>query len=435
MSPTQAKPMITTGRLMRVVGTPGASAAVAASAVKVASRGAVASRSRQARIGSAASAASRVASTMSARPVVGWRRKLNSVTTPKLPPPPRRPKNRSGFSDAEARTVRPSAVTTVYLSTLSQASPHRRASQPIPPPSVRPPTPVWDTLPAVVARPCGSVARSSERRSAPPPTVARFAAGSTVTEPIGVRSIITPPCGTDRPRMPWPPHFTAMSRSRSRACRTAAATSAAVEQRAMRPGRRSTVAFQISRCVSYVASPGWTSSPAKPEMAVRLGILSSLTRRSRSCRPRRRARRRWWQPGAAISWTSSFRGQLVEPEHVEGRLVEALEAREARGLGVRPKRVGPHDRAGARGRAVGHGRWQAGEQAVAVVEALQLARRSGEPILRLLIGDQEGAAWPEHLADRGQHLDRPGQVMDRLDDDGEVVLADGRPIRRITNLV
>ena len=36
---------------------------------------------------------------------------------------------------------------------MSQASPNCRASQPIPPPRVRPPTPVCETLPAVVARP------------------------------------------------------------------------------------------------------------------------------------------------------------------------------------------------------------------------------------------------------------------------------------------
>ena len=90
--------------------------------------------------------------------MIGWSRNSNSVTTPKLPPPPRRPQNRSGFSVAVARTIAPSAVTTVYASTLSQARPNWRASQPMPPPSVRPPTPVCETLPAVVASPCGSVA-------------------------------------------------------------------------------------------------------------------------------------------------------------------------------------------------------------------------------------------------------------------------------------
>ena len=41
-----------------------------------------------------------------------WSRNSNSVTTPKLPPPPRSAQNRSGCSVALARTRRPSASTT-----------------------------------------------------------------------------------------------------------------------------------------------------------------------------------------------------------------------------------------------------------------------------------------------------------------------------------
>ena len=54
---------------------------------------------------------------------------------------------------ADARTVSPVAVTTVKVSTLSHDSPSWRPSQPMPPPSVSPPTPVCEMLPAVVARP------------------------------------------------------------------------------------------------------------------------------------------------------------------------------------------------------------------------------------------------------------------------------------------
>jgi hypothetical protein len=75
--------------------------------------------------------------------------------------------------------------------TLSQVSLYCRASQPIPPPSVRPPTPVCDTLPAVVARPYRCAALSSAPSSAPPCTQARRRTGSTRTPPIGLRSIIT----------------------------------------------------------------------------------------------------------------------------------------------------------------------------------------------------------------------------------------------------
>ena len=42
----------------------------------------------------------------------GCSSKVKSVTTPKLPPPPRSPQNRSGFSVSEARTIEPSATTT-----------------------------------------------------------------------------------------------------------------------------------------------------------------------------------------------------------------------------------------------------------------------------------------------------------------------------------
>ena len=79
----------------------------------------------------------------------------------------------------EARTTSPAAVTTSKDSTLSQVSPHWRASQPIPPPRVRPPTPVCETLPAVVASPYGWVATSSAPSRAPPCTHARRRSGST----------------------------------------------------------------------------------------------------------------------------------------------------------------------------------------------------------------------------------------------------------------
>ena len=104
-----------------------------------------------------------------------------TVTIPKLPPPPRSPQNSSGFSSALARTTSPSAVTTSYDTTLSQASPNRRASQPIPPPSVSPPTPVCETFPAVVASPCSCAALSSSPSSRAALDPGPLAAGSTRT--------------------------------------------------------------------------------------------------------------------------------------------------------------------------------------------------------------------------------------------------------------
>ena len=56
-----------------------------------------------------------------------WSRNSSDVTTPKLPPPPRRPQNRSSFSSALAVTNLPSAVITPAEMRLSTESPHPRA--------------------------------------------------------------------------------------------------------------------------------------------------------------------------------------------------------------------------------------------------------------------------------------------------------------------
>ena len=103
------------------------------------------------------------------------------VAMPKLPLPPCSAQNSSLFSSSLAVTTRPSAVTSSTSSRLSHASPHSRSSQPEPPPSVRPATPVDETRPPVVASPCSCVARSKALQVAPPPTVAVLASGSTST--------------------------------------------------------------------------------------------------------------------------------------------------------------------------------------------------------------------------------------------------------------
>src|SRR5580658_5855852 len=66
----------------------------------------------------------------------------NSVTTPKLPPPPRKAQNKSGFSSELARRTELSAVTRVNPSTLSHDNPNRRVSHPVPPPKISPEAPV-----------------------------------------------------------------------------------------------------------------------------------------------------------------------------------------------------------------------------------------------------------------------------------------------------
>ena len=150
---------------------------------------------------------------------------------PKLPPPPRRPHSRSAFSVSLACTSRPLAVTTSAPTRLSQASPYARMSQPMPPPRVKPATPVLETSPPVVARACACVSWSTSAQTAPPPTSARRAAGSTRTSRIGDRSITIPPSLVEKPATLWPPPRTATGRSWARAKPTAAMTSAAPEQR------------------------------------------------------------------------------------------------------------------------------------------------------------------------------------------------------------
>ena len=92
---------------------------------------------------------------------------------------------------------------------------------------------------------------------------------------IGVRSIISPPSGTESPSTLCPPHFTPMSRSCWRAKRIAAATSAALDAWAMSAGRWSTIAFHTSRWVSYPSSDGPITAPAKPGMPAASAMVVS----------------------------------------------------------------------------------------------------------------------------------------------------------------
>ena len=192
----------------------------------------------------------------------GCRRYSNAVTTPKLPPPPRRPQSRSGFSSSLARTTAPSAVTTSAASRLSHAGPWRRAIQPRPPPSVRPAMPVFETLPVGVARPIRCVAASISPSTTPGPARAIRCSGSTEIAFIPDRSITMPSSHTALPETLWPPPRTATGRPRSRANARALATSPGPPQRAISAGRRSTVPFQTRRARSYAAWSGPISSPA-----------------------------------------------------------------------------------------------------------------------------------------------------------------------------
>ena len=160
------------------------------------------------------------------------------------PPARRRPRSRTR---AETR--------------LSIASPYFRLSHPMPPPRVSPPMPVWLTRPTGTASPCSCVAASRSPSSAPPPTFARRAAGSTVTWFIRLRSMTRPSSTTHEPDMLWAPQRTATSRPFSAANRTAACTSDSSAHMATASGRRSMAAFQTRRASSYVGSPAPTTSP------------------------------------------------------------------------------------------------------------------------------------------------------------------------------
>ena len=89
---------------------------------------------------------------------------------------------------------------------------------------------------------------AAEQRS--PWTRARRRAGSIATEPIGRRSIIRPPSGTDSPAMLWPPQRTPISSPDALASRTAARTSATPAHGKTAAGKRSTIEFHTVRASS-----------------------------------------------------------------------------------------------------------------------------------------------------------------------------------------
>ena len=155
----------------------------------------------------------------------GCRRNSNSVTTPKLPPPPRIAQNRSGCSSALARTRSPSASTTSAPSRLSIGQPARARQVPMPPPSVRPPTPVVRDDPARAARARARAWRDRRRPSVQPPPTRRcvWRVDLDVAR-CGERSMTTPSSSVPSPAPLWPPPRTASAarahaRTRSRARR------------------------------------------------------------------------------------------------------------------------------------------------------------------------------------------------------------------------
>src|SRR5258708_36010593 len=116
----------------------------------------------------------------------------NSVTTPKLPPPPRKAQYSSGFSLELARAREPSAVTSVNPSTLSQDNPNFRVSHPVPPPKISPAAPVCETTPAGKTTPAFSVSVSTAPTQQPPAIHAPPPLGSTPPRRIPHQPITIP---------------------------------------------------------------------------------------------------------------------------------------------------------------------------------------------------------------------------------------------------
>ncbi len=105
--------------------------------------------------------------------------------------------------------------------------PCARASQPMPPPSVRPPRPTSPVSPNGVARPWAAAAVVYSPAVVPPWAVPVRRNGSMSTARIARRSISRPPSVVEWPATLWPPPRTAMSRPSSRPATTARAISEA----------------------------------------------------------------------------------------------------------------------------------------------------------------------------------------------------------------
>ena len=216
------------------------------------------------------------------------------MTTPKLPPPPRSAQKRSGFSSALAVTSSPSAVTSSNDSTLSQLSPCLRTSQPTPPPSVSPATPVLETTPTGTASPWRCVSRSRSPSVAPPCTCTVRALGID-QHPAHVREVDDHAVVAERPpgdvvaaaahRHEQVVGAGELHRLRSRRPRRGSARSAP-------DGGRSPRSRSGARCRSPASPAG---SPVRP-----------ARRQTRRRVPRRRGRRRgsevlrltWFPPAA-----------------------------------------------------------------------------------------------------------------------------------------
>jgi len=224
-------------------GTNGAGGAFSAATSTPAERGSAGAISRTSRSMSPPWSRSQKKNPRSTIGSTSCRRNSNDVTTPKLPPPPRIAQNR----------VRVLLRGRAHQPPVGQH--HVRADEVV----QREPVPVGQPAeataerepgdPGVADRPAGNREPVLLRggvdlgQRATRPQTAVFATGSTTTEFIRLRSIISPSSRQDAPLELCPPPLIASSRPLPAPKRTAAATSAADSQRAMSRGRRSIMPF------------------------------------------------------------------------------------------------------------------------------------------------------------------------------------------------
>ena len=154
-----------------------------------------------------------------ARSSTGCARNTNDVTTPKLPPPPRSAQNRSGCSLALGGHEAAVGEHDVGRRAGCRSSARTCASgSPMPPPSVRPPTPVVEMMPTGTARPNACVAWSTSPSIAPPCRRARSAPRDRRGRPSSATGRSPGRRRRCRARAPlWPPPRIATSRPCSRA--------------------------------------------------------------------------------------------------------------------------------------------------------------------------------------------------------------------------
>src|SRR5262245_24936181 len=250
----------------------------------------------------------------------------------------------------------------------------------MPPPSVRPATPVEPTTPPGVTRPAPWVAVSKSSQVAPPPARATLVAGSTSTRRSRVRSITSPPSFMQCPAGLWPPPRTATSRSCVRAKSSAVATSSAPRQRAITAGRRSMRALKQRRASSYPSSPSTRASPAN-ELRSSLR-LSSMPRASPLIPPLCAAMEILYCTGLRGS------GKVIGPGAQRRKALPRLESRDrasAAAVGLRPT----------------SDRLACGDGPLLDVPGRALVRRVDDGSGHLLVVDQE--ARPDEHRD-GRHV-------------------------------